>query len=313
MHSGTSWSGNELVRPAREFSDTVSPQETLITMRLLPERTRTWIRVQRRRREGIDRLRKADVVVVCHAKSGQTWLRTMISHIYHLSYGVPVGELLKFDNFQAYDPAIPKIYITKDTRLPRGTGSRRKEYVSPEKKVVLLVRDPRDTVVSFYFHVRNRAPRIELAAKGIPESARNMPIFDFVMDQTMGLPNVMELMNRWEREIRSLPRSLLVRYEDMHADPKDQLGRVTAFIGSEATPDQIAKAVDFASFDRLKEKERSGFFSGDRLRPTNPSNPDSFKVRRGKIGGYMEYFDSEQIATIDDLVKSRLTGYYGYE
>jgi hypothetical protein len=28
----------------------------------------------------------------------------------------------------------------------------------------------------------------------------------------------------------------------------------------------------------------------DRLRPADPANPDSLRVRRGRVGGYRDYF-----------------------
>ena len=38
---------------------------------------------------------------------------------------------------------------------------------------------------------------------------------------------------------------------------------------------------------------------------SDKSNPDSFKVRRAKVGGYRDYFDDAQVAEIDALVGRR--------
>jgi len=35
-------------------------------------------------------------------------------------------------------------------------------------------------------------------------------------------------------------------------------------------------------------------------------------VRRAKVGGYRDYFDDEQVAKIDKLVNTRLSGVFGY-
>ena len=42
--------------------------------------------------EQFDKLRRADIVVVSFGKSGRTWLRVMISHLFRLMYGLPEGE-----------------------------------------------------------------------------------------------------------------------------------------------------------------------------------------------------------------------------
>ena len=48
------------------------------------------------------------------------------------------------------------------------------------------------------------------------------------------------------------------------------------------------------------------------MTPRDSANPDSYKVRRAKVGGYRDYFDDEQVARIDELVRSKLSPLYGY-
>ena len=50
------------------------------------------ILVEERKLRGVeqyDKLRKADIVVVSFGKSGRTWLRVMISHLFRVMYGLP--------------------------------------------------------------------------------------------------------------------------------------------------------------------------------------------------------------------------------
>ena len=74
----------------------------------------------------------------------------------------------------------------------------------------------------------------------------------------------------------------------------------------------FGEAVDFAAFDNLKELERTNFFANSRLTPVDPDDPNSFKVRRGKVGGYIDYFDSEQVASMESLVRQGLDRAFGY-
>jgi hypothetical protein len=43
------------------------------------------------------------------------------------------------------------------------------------------------------------------------------------------------------------------------------------------------------------------------------SNPNSYKVRKAKVGGYRDYFDDRQIQTLNQLVADRLDSIFGYE
>jgi hypothetical protein len=46
--------------------------------------------------------------------------------------------------------------------------------------------------------------------------------------------------------------------------------------------------------------------------PKDRDNPNTYKVRRAKVGGYRDYFDDDQVARIEVLVNSTLSPYYGY-
>jgi alcohol sulfotransferase len=48
------------------------------------------------------------------------------------------------------------------------------------------------------------------------------------------------------------------------------------------------------------------------MRPRDANNPASFKTRRGKVGGYRDYFDDGEIAQIDRLVAEQLSPVFGY-
>ena len=64
----------------------------------------------------------------------------------------------------------------------------------------------------------------------------------------------------------------------------------------------------------MKKLEQNKVFwlGGGRVLPGDRNNPDAYKVRRGKVGGYRDYFDDDQIAAIDHLLDSGLHASYGY-
>ena len=80
------------------------------------------------------------------------------------------------------------------------------------------------------------------------------------------------------------------------------------------TDEEIREAVEFSSYENMKKMERDGSF-GDKSRRFSSGaqeSSDAYKVRRGKIGGYRDYFTDEEATEIDALVNTTLEPGYGY-
>jgi alcohol sulfotransferase len=60
------------------------------------------------------------------------------------------------------------------------------------------------------------------------------------------------------------------------------------------------------------EQNRVFWLSGLRLRPGDRANPQSYKVRRAKVGGWRDYFDDQQVAAIDAFLAARPKPPFGY-
>ncbi|MCS6876894.1 MAG: sulfotransferase domain-containing protein [Geminicoccaceae bacterium] len=253
---------------------------------------------------------RGDVIVVSHAKSGRTWLATMISQVYHQRYGLPENELVQFDNFHRRDPRVPRILFVHDN-VKRGpeVGLLPFERYA-RKKIVLLVRDPRDVAVSAWFQ-KKRNQRKPDARVAPVRDGRPLDMSEYVIE--VKLPRIIAFLRRWADWSARLPRVLVVRYEDLRARPEEELGRVMAFVDDRpASPAELARAVAFAAFDRMREREAQGFFATDKLRPGARHDPDSFKVRRGVVGGWRDYFGPEEIARIDALMHEPALARFGY-
>jgi hypothetical protein len=64
--------------------------------------------------------------------------------------------------------------------------------------------------------------------------------------------------------------------------------------------------VNYAAFDNMKKREAQAATDSDRLRAGDTANADSFKARRGKVGGYRDYFSAAEIAVIDEHIGETL-------
>lgn len=268
--------------------------------------------LQRRDRKLAAALRQADVLVCFHAKSGSTWLRAMISHVYHRLYGTPADLLIHYGNLQRHAPTVPFVYFGDGLEVRRHGSGQLLARARPKQRVIFLLRDPRDVSVSFYHHLRERATPRELLRKQVPERVRQLSLYDFLLDPEFGLHRVIRRYNLWAAESGQFEQASFITYEALWEAPAEELGRTMAVLGEEPPPDILQAAVDFASFPSLKEKERSGFFQGERLKPTQVGETQAFKVREGGTQGYRRHFTPAQLATIDDMVTRQLDSRLGY-
>ena len=284
----------------------------LLPTMILPKATRAacygWVKG----RHEFRKLRQADYVIVSFPQSGRTWLRTMLTRFFQERYGIDEMRLLGLKNLNKLDPRIPKVFFTHDHYIRDYTGHRDSKVDFADKQIVLLVRDPRDVAVSSYHSLKYRPNPTRKGLNVIEADGANAPAPFEYMQFRAGW--AVDFMNSWQSELADGARRLLVRYEDLRAEPAVHLRRVLEFLGAAPTDAEIADAVAFASFDNMRKLEESAAFGSDdrRIVPGEASNPDSFKVRRGKVGGYRDYLSAEQADALDQLVATRLSSAFGY-
>lgn len=285
----------------------------------LPAERRKSIDRWWRGREEYRKLHAADWLLVSWGKSGRTWLRVMLSRFYERHFRLAKHELLDFDNLHRRDGRIPRVFFTHGNYLRDYTGHGYDTKVDFHgKKIVLLVRDPRDVAVSQYFQWKFRMRPHKKFINDYPPHGTDLPIFDFMMTESCGLPRVLSYFNGWIKGMPGVGDVLMVRYEDMRKAPDQTLARILEFTGTPANDSELADAVDYAAYDNLKKREAgtassSWWRAQVRLVPGDKSNPDSFKVRRAKVGGYRDYFSDEELAVIDAMLENDLLDGLGYK
>lgn len=280
-----------------------------------------WLPAARRKKlerwlrgsEEFAKLKRCDWVLMSWGKSGRTWLRVMLSRAYQLKGNLDAKELLDFDNLKKRDPQLPAVFFTHNNYLRDYTGNQRSKSHFQGKRIVLLVRDPRDVAVSQFFQWQYRMRPNKKFINDYPPHGADISAWDFVLDEDAGVPRIVDYFNGWAEAIPELKDVLVVRYEDMRSDPAAVLARILDFTGTEVTPQQVQEAVDFAAYENMKKMEQESFFkgSGARVKPGDKDNPESFKVRKAKVGGYRDHFDDEQCERLEALV-AKLDPMFGY-
>ncbi len=236
--------------------------------------------------------RRADVFLLSFPKSGRTWLRAMIGYAFADHVGIKTRNPIRFTRPNRIHPDLPRIVTIHDDSPQNkpATAVFRNKSAYRGQKVVLLVRDPRDVIVSWYLHVTHRQGR-----------AYDGTISDFVRDPLGSLASMLAFYDAWVAQKDC--DVLLVRYEDMKTDAGRELRRVVGFCGVTGLDDStIRLAVERSSFERLQKAERQGQFSGRALATPSVADPEAYKVRRGQVGGYRDYLDAEDVAYLDAAI-----------
>jgi hypothetical protein len=258
------------------------------------------------------RLRRSHLSVIAHPKSGSTWLRFQLARLYQKRYGLPETVLPRLERLPRLDSRVPYINMVGYEFIKRRVTEPPPLADLSGRRIVFLSRHPCDVVVSLYFHVLKHATLQRKLFNRWPLDLAERSIFDFVMNDPWGLNEAIGFYNRCAVHMRAMPEALLVRYEDMRADPKRELKRIVALAGADFSEDEIDEAVAFASFDNLRKMERDDTLRTTRLRPGDVNDTDSYKVRRGKVGGFREYFSAEEAARLEALVGEKLDPVFGY-
>ena len=160
-----------------------------------------------------------DVWIVSYPKSGNTWTRFLIANL------IAGGETVDWSNIER---RVPDIYYNRDPQLlalPRPRYFKSHEAYRPDyRRVVFIVRDPRDVAVSYYHFVRK--------AKMLPVDA-TMDDFmtKFMQGQIDPYGNWGENVGSWLGARRGTANFIVVRYEDLLENTETELGRIADMLG----------------------------------------------------------------------------------
>jgi len=233
-----------------------------------------------------------EAIILSIPKSGRTWVRTFLCAYFCKRY----AREFTLEPERYGEPGIPRLIFSHDCFEHRTKGDLwdriRGKYLVPKKelrraKIILLVRDPRDCFVSLYVQMTRRD-------RGAPTEFKRKTVSDLLRGKKFGVRAIIKTMNAWLIEFSGRDDFTIIRYESLREFPAENFRTLLAVLG-ETTPDIsiFQDALDFSQFENMKKMEAAGAFDSKILRPGDVRDPESFKVRRGKVGGYREYLSVE--------------------
>lgn len=234
-----------------------------------------------RRRLYLHSTRLSDIFIVSYPRSGTTWFSFILANLFKSN---PNEEI---HSPKEYVPDINKAYFSHDTlkpwsHMPDPRFFRMHAPYDPAlAKIIYILRDPRDVIVSYYHF------------KCLTDNSFQLSMADFIARDD-------HWPCRWDEHVagwvtrRCHPRLLLVRYEAMHKDTVEVLKAVLNFVNLTYAETDIIRAVQASHFDKMWDLEtKYRMMTGSAV-----MNQERW-IRRGKIGGWQDELDRESVQIIE--------------
>jgi hypothetical protein len=219
----------------------------------------------------IDDTRPNDVFVCGYPKSGNTWVQHLAAAVcfgvdVHVAPDEIINDVVPDVHFKQYYRRYAPTCVFKTHHLP----------LPSYRRIVYLIRDGRDAMVSYYHHLA--------AMSGSADLGR-------IVRTGEGL-----FPGKWHEHVNHYlanpfgAEMIVVRYEDLKRDTAKELRRFCAFAGVDRDDATIAWAVERASFDNMRAKEQKVGWE-------TPGWPkDKRFVRRGAVGSFRDEMPPDVLA-----------------
>ncbi|RMD86544.1 MAG: sulfotransferase domain-containing protein [Alphaproteobacteria bacterium] len=252
------------------------------------------------------RPRGDDVIIATYPKAGTTWMQQIV-------HGLRTGGDMDFAEISAVVPWIELAHdMGIDLEAPQKAAPRafkthwNGEQMPREGRYIVVIRDPRDTMVSFYRFMEGWF--LEPGAVSADDFAA------YLIDRDHPAGSYWQHLKTWWAR-RQDDNVLMLAFEDLLADLAGQVRRVARFVGieDEAT---IAIATRQARFDFMKAHERQ-FDDHLTAEARNaacglPAAALSSKVRTGRSGGHAGTLGPAIRARLDAIWQSEIASPLGF-
>lgn len=238
-----------------------------------------------------------DTFIVSYPKSGNTWTRFLVASLVHRD------EPMTFLKADELIPAIDAHSRRFFRNLPRPRIIKsHSPFHQTYKRVIYIVRDPKDVAVSqYHFQIkRNVLEEGHPLDEWIPR---------FIAGETCPYGSWGENVGSWLAARHKNPEFLLLRYEDMIRRTDVELVKIANFLGIDPTPQRIQWAISQSTADRMRQLEQK---EAAQWRSTKDTRQDKLFVRRATPGEGKATLSPKMIAQIESAW-GPLMQWLGYE
>lgn len=226
-------------------------------------------------------------------KSGNTWLRFLIYNYFNILNN-QAEETLSYSELNQIQPNAlgdPLTFVKPNGSLPYITRTHRHYSKALEifKRGIYVYRNPLDTLVSAYHFHKNR----ENPDFGNPSKSTMLANIDNFVNYNLVF---------WQVHVDSyMNRSdfLHIKYENLLAQPQQELRTVLSYLGFEPNENVIQKSIELSSFQSIQQMGRM-------KNEASGNGGANFKgefARKGKVGSYLDELKPATINRAKPLMK----------
>lgn len=225
-----------------------------------------------------------DTFLVSYPKSGNTWVRFLLANLIHQNENVSFANI----NRLLPAPGVLTRRFLKSVPRPRILKSH-EPFDARFRKVLYLVRDPRDVAVSeYHFDLKKRYIAADMTLEQF--------IKPFLAGETSSYGSWWEHVASWVGPRFGNPQFLLVRYEDLLADSIAETAKIAEFLGIQADEEQLKQAVARSSADKMRKLETQ---DADKWTGTKNTRKEIPFVRAAKSGGWKDSLSRGSVEQIE--------------
>jgi hypothetical protein len=223
------------------------------------------------------------IFVAGFAKGGTSWFAHMLSSLPGFNERIPAKWPLGSDVKHSQDVYAGMVSefaggLTVSKGHTWGTRENAEQLKAQRSgKYVIVVRDPRDVLISAYWYIRR------IPAHWDYQKASTLDLPDYLQDKLVSgdfKVQFIDWLDEWMIN-RDPDYSTIVRYEDLLSDTVVEMRRVFDFLGFNLSDSQIQAIVEKNSFERKAKRKRG------------QENTKLF-LRKGVSGEWREVFSEQQ-------------------
>ncbi|XP_034410409.1 sulfotransferase family 2, cytosolic sulfotransferase 3 isoform X1 [Cyclopterus lumpus] len=242
-----------------------------------------------------------DVAVAVYPKSGTTWMQEILPLVLNGGDLTPIQTIPNWDRVPWLEEKRLSVVVDK-LESPRGLVTHFPYHLMPpsfhtsKAKVIYLMRNPKDVVVSSY-HFHKMAEFLETPAT----------LDEFMEKFLQGRV----MFGKWTDHVKSWrgtdlgDRIMYITYEEMVQDLPAALGRISDFLGRNLSEEATRKIAEHCSFNAMKNNRMSNFS----LVPKKYMNSDTSPfLRKGIAGDWENHFSPEQLVSFTSVIRKEMEG-----
>lgn len=231
-------------------------------------------------------VRPDDTFIVSYPRSGNTWTRFLVANLLYPTQAVT------FANIEGLIPDAEAQSNRYMKRIPSPRVIKSHQYFDHRyPRVIYVVRDPRDVVLSYYDFSR----KYRFVPDGYPLEKY---VSDFVHGRLIsaGWGTWAENVGTWIAARNGCQTFLLLRYEDLISNAEAELAKVACFFEVEAEPEHLHNAVEKSSAHRMRAMEK---IQANQWVSTKGKREDIPFIGSAATGNWKSKLTTEAIAEIE--------------